>query len=212
MAAVALCCAWPAAAQEQPTSTPSDSTHGLAGGNPDGGPGASSVSNWNDYRSPTMARRLSGWFTLGPVLGGLTMVVVAAQGDHNTPIFIAGLSNVVFGLTLGPSVGYAYSGEHGRGWGIGALRLIALVAGTLGVVAASFCIMDCQDKDTTGPAVFEVTLLAGIVSSAIYDIVKAPDAARRSNVRHSLTNLSLVPVVAPSGPAPHHGLALAGRF
>ena len=45
----------------------------------------------------------------------------------------------------------------------------------------------------------------------LYDIVDAPRAANRSNQRHGFANLGLIPVVAPGGPAPYRGLALAGQ-
>jgi len=214
-----LCCAWPAAAQEQLALSPSGGAGGLRLDNPDAEPEASSLANWNDYRSPAMARRLSRWFSLGPLLGGLTMVAVAAYNTSSSwapGVAIVGGGSMAFGLALGPSVGYAYSGEHLRGWGVGVLRLVGLTVGTYALVSAAlenaFCDEDCVQGDTSGPVILGATLILASLVSAIYDVANASDVARRSNARHGITNLNLVPVVAPSGPAAFRGLALAGRF
>ena len=209
VAIAAVCWAWPAAAQERLTLSPTVSTGGLREDNLEGNSGRSRALDWSAYRSPAMALGLSVSFTVAPVVAGATMAVWAYR--HNTPVYIAGLSSVALGLAFRPGVGYAYAGEHARGWGGGALRLVSLVAGALAVAAGSFC-MGCQEKDETGPAVVGVTLLTGIVAWTIYDIAKSPDAARRTNAKHGLANLSLVPVVAADGSAALQGLALAGRF
>jgi hypothetical protein len=209
-----LCCARPAAAQERLAPAASGRTLDL--GHPDAAPDASSL---EDYRSPVVAARLSTWFTLGPLLGGLTMVIAAANRSGSSwaqDAAILGGASMAFGLTLGPSVGYAYSGEHLRGWGVGVLRLVGLTVGTYVLASAvlenAFCEEDCSQKDTSGPAILGLTMVIASMISAIYDIAKAPDAARRSNARNGLSDLNLVPVVAASGPAAFRGLALAGRF
>lgn len=219
VAAACLCCAWPAAAQEQRALVASGLAGGLVAGDPDAEPVASSLANWKDYRSPAVARRLSMWFTLGPLLGGLTMVVAAANNSNSSwapGVAIVGGGGMAFGLTLGPSVGYSYSGEHLRGWGVGVLRLVGLAVGTAALVDAAlenaFCDESCVPKDTGGTAVLGATLVLASLISAVYDITHASDAARRSNVKHGLSDLNLVPVAAPSGPAAFRGLALAGRF
>jgi hypothetical protein len=159
------------------------------------------------------------WFTLGPLLGGLTMVVAAASNTSSSwapGVGIVGGGSMAFGLTLGPSIGYSYSGEHLRGWGVGVLRLAGLTIGTVSLVDAAlenaFCDDYCTHKDTSGTVLLGTTLVIATLLSAIYDLAKAPDAARRSNVRQGLSDLNLVPVVATSGPAAFRGLALAGRF
>jgi hypothetical protein len=208
-----LCWARPAAAQARPA--PVASAGALDLGHPEAAPEASSL---EDYRSPVVAGRLSTWFTLGPLLGGLTLVMASANSSRTgTPYAaILGGASIAFGLTLGPSVGYAYSGEHLRGWGAGVLRLVGLTVGTVALVSAwvedIICKEDCSHKDTSGPVFLGLMLVTASVISAIYDVAKAPDAARRSNARNGLSDLNLVPVVAASGPAALRGLALAGRF
>jgi hypothetical protein len=214
-----LCCAWPAAAQAQLAVAISRAADGHDLGNPDAESDASGLANWKDYRSPVVAQRLSRWFTLGPLLGGLTMVVAAAYNNSSSwapGAAIVGGSSMAFGLTLGPSVGYAYSGERLRGWGVGVLRLVGLTVGAYAFVSAAlenaFCDESCVPKDSSGTMILGTTLVIASLFSAIYDVANAPDAARRSNVRHGLYDLNLVPVVAPSGPGALRGLALAGRF
>jgi len=214
-----LCCAWPAAAQERPKVTTGGPAGGLALRNPEAEPDASSHANWKEYRSPAVARRLSGWFTVGPLLGGLSLIATAVYNDNSSwdpALFIAGSASMALGLTLGPSVGYAYAGEHLRGWGVGVLRLAGLTVGSFALayaaLANAFCSDYCSPKDTSVPALLGATLVGASLFSAIYDVTNAPEAARRSNARRGLSDLNLVPVVAASGPAAFRGLALAGRF
>ena len=166
-----------------------------------------------EYKSPNTAFILSFSSTLVPVVAGTIML---SQGfSYNK---VAGLAVMGLGLSFGPSIGYAYSGEHLRGWGLGALRL-------LGVGVASFAalyalIPRCGDCSSPGPSdatrylllTLAVAALTPVVVSAAYDIATAPRAARRANERHGLTNLSLVPVAIPGRSSTSPGLALVGQF
>jgi hypothetical protein len=102
-----------------------------------------------------------------------------------------------------------------RGWGIGLLRLAGFGVGSL-VFVASALASSCDECHATSSTNNEETigllLVGAVAASAFHDIVTSPNAARRTNASHGLSNVALVPVVVPGGVATSHGLALAGRF
>jgi len=171
------------------------------------------VSGWKDYRSPDTARRLSCWFTLAPLTLGVTMVVAGSVAP-NVPVIVVGIGNMAVGVTFGPSVGYAYAGEHLRGWGVGALRFIGYGIATLALADAALENLcdECEHKDTSGVVLLGTSALIASLFSTIYDVAAASRAARRSNASHGIPDLAVVPTVMPSGTTSSRGLALVGRF
>jgi len=140
---------------------------------------------------------------------------MGAGGRGAIELTIAGYSLMGLGIYFGPAIGYSYAGEPLRGWGIGLLRLAGFGVGSLVFVAsalASICDECHATSSTNNEETIGLLLFGAVAASAIYDIVTAPNAARRSNTRHGLSNVALVPVVVPGGVAITHGLALAGRF
>jgi hypothetical protein len=165
------------------------------------------------YRSPNTALQLSLFSTLGSLVAGAALM--GAAGQSSIELTIAGYSLMGLGISFGPAIGYSYAGEPLRGWGIGLLRLAGFGVGSLVFIAsalASSC-DECQaTSSTNNEGTIGLLLVGAVAASALYDIVTAPNAARRTNASHGLSNVALIPVVVPGGVATSHGLALAGRF
>lgn len=163
------------------------------------------------YKSPSTAFRLSALSTLVPVLVGATMLGFA----HDDTVAVGGFVTLGLGLSLGPTIGYAYAGENLRGWGLGLLRAAAVGVGSVAIFVAgidSSC-DDCTQSSSASEAeTLGVVLITAALVSAVYDVVTAPNAARRANTRHGLTNLSLVPVPIPGRASTSPGLSLIGQF
>jgi len=129
-------------------------------------------------RSPGTALAMSAFGTLVPI----GLVLAGATGDEG-----GGL--VLGGLLLGPSLGYLYGGETGRG-----LRGIGVRAGVVavtGLAAAGICSAGCNffEDDNGAFGAAAVILLAGIVTTsvlAIRDVVRVDDAVRARNGRRAL--------------------------
>ena len=163
------------------------------------------------YKSPSTAFRLSALSTLVPVLVGATMLAFA----HDDTVAVGGLVTLGLGLGLGPSIGYAYAGENLRGWGLGLLRAAAIGVGSAAIIGAgiSSSCDECTESSSASEAeTLGVVLITAALVSAVYDVVTAPNAARRANTRHGLTNLSLVPVPIPGRASTSPGLSLIGQF
>jgi len=165
------------------------------------------------YRSPNTALQLSLFPTLGSLVAGANMMGTTGRGSSDT--MIAGYFLMGLGISFGPAIGYSYAGEQLRGWGVGLLRLVGFGVGSL-VLFVSLMESSCEychsTSSTNNLNTVGFLLFGAIAASAIYDIATAPDAARRSNARHGLTNVALVPMVIPGGTSTGRGLALAGKF
>jgi len=170
-----------------------------------------------EYKSPSAAFNLSLFSTLVPMAVGTIMV---SQARNNDSLAVAGAAGLALGLSFGPTIGYAYSGEQLRGWGVGALRLLGVGVGSAAMFAA-FLSSICDDDDSSGCsksgdagtwALLGAVSLTAVAVSAVYDIATAPRAARRANEQHGLTNLSLIPVPIPGRLSTSPGLALVGQF
>ena len=163
------------------------------------------------YKSPSTAFRLSALSTVVPVLVGATMLGFA----HDDTVAVGGFVTLGLGLSLGPTIGYAYAGENLRGWGLGLLRAVAVGVGSVAIFTAGID-SSCDDCTKSSSASEEetlgVVLITAALVSAVYDVVTAPNAARRANTRHGLTNLSLVPVPIPGRASTNPGLSLVGQF
>jgi hypothetical protein len=176
-----------------------------------GWPGSPSADVAPGYKSPEKALRLSFWSTLPLALAGTMMLGLSVADGNNISLALAGAGSLALGLSFGPSIGYAYSNEPLRAWGLGTVRLVGIVAGTLAIVSGLVVDEDTHKDDPTSQAL-GVCLIGAAFASAIYDIAAAPKAARRANGRHGLTNLSLAPVAIPSRGSPSPGLSLMGQF
>jgi hypothetical protein len=173
-----------------------------------------------EYKSPSTAFCLSLFSTLVPVVVGTSMLTVWANGHADNPnnhsLLVGGAAGLGLGLIFGPSIGYAYSGEHFRGWGMGLLRLAGIGVGAVAIAAlvvSNICGDSCSKSgDGSGWFLLGALSFTAVAISAVYDIAKAPSAARRANERHGLTNVSLVPMAISGRSSTSPGLALVGRF
>jgi hypothetical protein len=171
-----------------------------------------------EYKSPGMAFCLSLFSTLVPVVAGTTMLKVfwdGHQGNDSLPLLVGGTAVLGLGLSLGPSIGHAYSGEHLYGWGMGFSRLVGSGIGAYAIFIAAFrssCPDYCNPSRQDNAEAVAVVVLTAVAVSAVYDIATAPRAARRANEQHGLTNLSLVPMAIPGRSSTSPGLALVGQF
>jgi hypothetical protein len=169
----------------------------------------------NAYRFPNTALQLSVFSTLGlSALGTGFLILNEKDGHHGDWMQVTGIAALVLGLAVGPSVGHIYAGEDGHAAGMALGRVSAAGVGLVLLVSALANMGDCEScSNSLGPGMVPALLLGlAIPISIIYDLVDAPRAARRSNTRHGLTNLSLAPVVIPGRTLPGHGLALTGQF
>ena len=160
------------------------------------------------YRSPGKALALSLGLSLpSAVIGSLLLA------GHEV---VGGFVVLALGLGVGPSLGHLYADEPAHAWLTMAGRLTGFSVGGFLVLSAWASRMveypRTSKSDAWLQAGFGLAFVAGALALGIYDIVDAPRAARRSNARNGVTNLSLAPVVAPGGPAPSRGLAVQGRF
>jgi len=162
------------------------------------------------YKFPDTALSLSFWSTLIPVLAGTAMLLPTLT-HSNDRLALSGAALLALGLSFGPSIGYAYSEEHLRAWGLGALRLAGNLAGVAAIFAGG-AVSEQTSKNDPGEMALGVCVIGAVVVSAIYDIATAPNAARRTNARHGLTNLGLAPMPIPGRSATSPGLALVGQF
>lgn len=104
---------------------------------------------------------------------------------------------LAYGVFLGPSTGYFYTGRTGRALGGAGMRFGFTLLTAAGIVAAcgGDVIWGCQDESAANVVAFMGLGLLGL--SAVYDIVGAGSAAREWNDRHQPARLSLAPQVNP---------------
>lgn len=113
---------------------------------------------------------------------------------------------VLTGIFLGPSLGYFYGGEAGRG-----LKGIAIRGGvaTASVLIGAELGLDIWGGDTGGWGV----VLAGtvfVVGDAIYDVARVRSTVRKHNEKLQAGSLGIVPTYSADSDAP--GLALQMTF
>ncbi|MCP4680191.1 MAG: hypothetical protein GY854_32790 [Deltaproteobacteria bacterium] len=131
--------------------------------------------------------------------------------------FGAVFSGLAFGV--GPSLGHFYSDNWRHGWITLSIRTV-LVAGFATAAIGWFVGSLCDDEGVTcsaHPILPTLTILcsSGALFLAIFDIVTAPRAARRANMRRRErpTEVSVVPVVSPDATGRiNWGLGLSGTF
>jgi len=114
-----------------------------------------------------------------------------------TAVGIAGHQGALafYGVFLGPSTGYFYAGNPGRGFGGAVLRFGIATAAALGAVAAcgSNWIWSCDNPGLSNT--IALTGLGLMAVSAIYDIAGAGNAARHWNEAHAAGPVSIMPRV-----------------
>ena len=163
------------------------------------------------YKSPSTAVCLSALSTLVPVVVGAAILGFA----HDDTLALGGLVSMGLGVGLGPTIGYAYAGENLRGWGMGLLRVAGFGVGSAAIFSAAIS-SSCDDcthsSSESEEEMLGVVLIGAALVSAVYDVVTAPNAARRANARHGLTNLSLAPMAIPARASTSPGLSLIGQF
>jgi hypothetical protein len=174
-------------------------------------PGGLAPTPPKSYRSPRTAAGLAVGFSFGSlVLGGLLTSEGRAEG------ILTGYIVASLGIGIGASAGHFYAGETGRGvltavfrvfgFGVGGVMLISAWAGR----ASEYPRMSAGDAQLQ--AAEGLALVAASLGLAIYDMVDAPRAARRTNARLGLANVSLAPLLTTRGPAPSGGLAVQANF
>jgi len=121
------------------------------------------------------------------LLGTVVPTVVGIQAGGGPFLF--------YGIFLGPSTGYFYAGNAGRGFGGAVLRFGIATAAALGAVAAcgSNWIWSCDDPGLSNT--IALTGLGLMAVSAIYDIAGAGNAARHWNEAHAAGPVSIMPRV-----------------
>jgi hypothetical protein len=112
---------------------------------------------------------------------------------------------VITGIFVGPSLGYFYGGEPGRG-----LKGIAIRGG---VATASVLVGAELGLDIWGDGGGWWVVLAGtafVVGDAIYDVARVRSTVRKHNEKLQARSLGIVPTYPPDSDAP--GLALQLTF
>ncbi len=129
-----------------------------------------------------------------PMIGGFLLVGVARREGSNFPVVVeeeigmqaAGLVMVGLGLVAGPSVAQFYVGDTLRGLAGAGLRLLTIGGGAGLIVGGVGLIADDRDDRPAGA----VLMALGAASSSvgfglvIWDLLDAPEAARRANREH----------------------------
>lgn len=164
------------------------------------------------YRSPGTAKRLALWSTVVPALAGSFLLGLGVARDNDSTLVVAGFTGLAVAFSLGPCVGYAYADEPLRGWGVGALRLLGIGMGSWELLSVLRMNSHTSHEDPRGLQSLGLFLISAAMVAAIHDIIAAPEAARRTNARNGLTDLSLAPVAIPGQASPSPGVSLMGRF
>ena len=138
-------------------------------------------------------------------LSGTVIPVGAALAEAVQPQW------VITGIFLGPSLGYFYGGEAGRGLkGIAVRGSVAAASLLVGAeLGLEFNIFGTGDADDEG---WPIVILgaAFVTGHAIYDIAKVKGAVRKHNHQLQERSLSVVPTYFPDSDAA--GLALQLTF
>jgi hypothetical protein len=123
------------------------------------------------------------------------LVVVANHDDgedQETDMVASGLALVGIGATFGPSVGHVYAGEWAHGLATMGLRLLAF-GGSAAAIAGGIQLLDDGDAPGAGGVVMLLGALAGTAGLGLmaYDLIDAPEAARRANREAHQPGISL---------------------
>lgn len=98
----------------------------------------------------------------------------------------AGYMMIGLGTIIGPSIGHFYAGDVMWGLGGTGLRLLA-IGSSAGLIAAGGAAASDRDSREGGIALMALGAAAGSVGLGlvIWDLVDAPEAARRANREHA---------------------------
>jgi hypothetical protein len=131
------------------------------------------------------------------MFGGFLLVATAVRDDsgggfgqpqieEEIGMQAAGFTMVGLGLIVGPSVGHLYAGD--TLWGLAGMGLRLLtIGGSAGLMTAGGMIAsEGRDNRGSGAAVMALGTAAACVGLGlvIWDLLDAPEAARRANAEH----------------------------
>lgn len=162
-------------------------------------------------KSPDTARLASG--VSAAVAGGVTVAGFMTAPDSkpfNKPVLYTGIGM----LAIGPSAGEFYSEQY-LTWGMGiraigaAFAYYTLQTQTKIVTCddATNSLQKCEDfRENTAPMLGIAAII--FIGGVWYDVLDAPDSAKRYNKRHM--QLAPTAMQGPQGTAP--GLVLGGTF
>lgn len=165
---------------------------------------------------PHVATSLASNWTVLPVAAGTGLLLAARSANERTGasrgagiLAAAGAGVALFGVVVGPSVGYDYGGIPARGTGGLLLR-----AGTIVLPATLLATSQgVRDDGDTALAIVVGGVAGFCVASleAVYDIGVVGDRVRANNesLAHP-TSVQLGPAASPASHAP--GMALTLRF
>lgn len=133
-----------------------------------------------DAKSPATARAVSLIGTAAPICVGI------ATGDEG------GASIFLLGSIVGPGLGHAYAGDHGRFLLGAGLRTVGW-----GACMAAFA-STWENPDNTGSTFLAIGGLALVTVSTVVDITTADNSARKFNRNHPGPQFSANPMYIPS--------------
>lgn len=141
-------------------------------------------------KSPYVAVQLSLLGTVVPTALGIAM----GDGAGSLRGWL-----IAYGVFVGPSTGYFYGGQVGRGMGTAALRFGILLGAAAGAMGACGGVWGCDDPGAANAIV--IVGLGAYVASALYDIARAGAAADAWNARHAERRVTIMPRVDPVTPS-----------
>jgi len=161
------------------------------------------------YKSPQKAFLLSFGNTVIPIVAG-TIILRQTTINDSKNLRIGGGAMIIYGAIVGPSIGTFYAGSFGRGFGGILLRAGSATLGTAGLAIAFVQAWDNYDGNDQGSIAPAIMFFSGailLVSSAVVQIAKAPEVARKHN---KSIHLAFSPTWYPKVKTP--GLAINIRF
>ncbi len=155
-------------------------------------------------KSPGVARALNLGAGIGGLLIGTVTAVAVANlfGDDDRDTSAVALSAGMLVAGVGPSVGHFYAGEYGHGLIVSGVRVAA------GTTAMMLAVYDARGAAATAGF---LGCIGVALALDVYDLVDAPDAARRANAKARAATgptVGLVPMPLRAGA----GAALVGAF
>lgn len=152
--------------------------------------------------------------SLGATTGGFLLLASAGkQQDGGGEMATLG----VLALMIGPSAGHIYAGETGHAVGMSLVRGGAAIAFVAGIVKAttaysgSDCIDWCEgSRDSDNGATLMWVGGLTFVAATVYDIIDAPRAAHRRNLKER--QYSVAPMIVGSATSRTPGIGFAGKF
>lgn len=163
-------------------------------------------------RSPATAAGLAIATTVAAAGSGIALLSAGESGVLGG----VGLSLLLAGVVVGPSVGHLYAGDLVHSAITIGLRTLTALGALVGAAGALDAGLD-EDPNTSAEG-WEVALLAcgtATLALGLYNLIDAPFAARRQNERRARTarRVALAPFIAPAADrSTSYGAALVGTF